>query len=137
MRQYFRKCCALVMMNKEFFKFLLIGVLSAVVDYCCYFFSLNIANLGIKSSKALGFFGGAFFGYLYNRKWTFNQRPNVPGSFWRFAILYLGTLGVNILANDVGLNIFETMYYQIQISFFLATTLSAIINFLGLKFFCF
>jgi len=55
----------------------------------------------------------------------------------QFAVLYLTTLGVNVLTNHSVLNILPPGEDALACAFILATGLSAALNFLGMKFWVF
>jgi len=75
--------------------------------------------------------------YYANRFWTFGHKPHAPGSAWRFAILYAATLGTNVFVNAQALALLSGTVTAVQVAFFLATGVSASLNFLGMKLFVF
>ncbi len=88
-------------------------------------------------AKAGGFVIGTLFAYFANRFWTFNNNLYARGSFWRFIILYSITLAANVIVNSVTLQNLTNTTSSLQKAFLLATAVSALLNFLGLKFFVF
>jgi putative flippase GtrA len=93
--------------------------------------------LGVDIAKATGFLVGTVFAYFANRIWTFGHKSHAPGSAWRFTVLYAATLGANVFVNALALAVLADVTAAIQMSFLLATGVSATLNFLGMKLFVF
>lgn len=125
------------MIKRELFRFLIVGSLTVVVDFVTYRGLLWFEVLNVDMAKGMGFVGGTVFAYFANRLWTFGGRPHAPGSAGRFVVLYAITLGANILVNAILLNQLADYAYAITGAFLFATTISAALNFLGMKFFVF
>ncbi len=123
----------------ELGRFLVIGVLTVLVDFVGYRLLLA-AGLHVAVAKGAGFVTGTVFAYFANRRWTFsNARPRT-GSGWRFTALYASTLLVNVVANAVVLAIalrFVPASFAVLLAFLCATGLSAVLNFVGMKFWVF
>ena len=122
--------------SKEVRFFLLVGVLTVLIDYLVYFISRKLI-INISQAKALGFMSGTFFSFLANRNITFKNQNNIWGHLFKFFILYIGTLFLNVIINNSLLNWFSDFDYKVQLSFLIATSTSAIINFIGMKYFVF
>lgn len=125
------------MIKREISRFLVVGSMTVMTDYLIYR-ALQWADLiTIDLSKAIGFIAGTLFAYFANRFWTFNQVQSVLCSPLRFAQLYGLTLVVNVAANSAFLIILAGFLQTIEIAFVLATGISAILNFLGMKYYVF
>lgn len=125
------------MITKKLMVFLIVGGMTVVVDYMVYW-GLVLSGLWVTGfSKALSFLAGSFFAYVVNRLWTFSDRNHRAGSWVRFATLYALTLFVNIYINDSMLDLTTDFHHSIQVSFLLATGISAALNFLGMNYFVF
>ena len=122
--------------SKEVRFFLLVGVLTVLIDYLVYFISRKLI-INISQAKALGFMTGTFFSFLANRNITFRNQNNIWDHLYKFFILYSGTLFLNVTINNSLLNWFSNFDYKVQLSFLIATLTSAIINFIGMKYFVF
>ena len=122
--------------SKQIQYFILIGILTVLIDYLAYNFSQKI-NLSVTEAKAFGFISGTVFSFLANRNITFKNYDNIRGHFYKFLILYAGTLFSNIIINNTLLNWLTDFLYKVQLSFIVATSTSAIINFIGMKYFVF
>jgi putative flippase GtrA len=125
------------MIKREISRFLVVGSMTVMTDYLIYR-ALQWADLTtIDLSKAIGFTAGTLFAYFANRFWTFNQVQSVLSSPLRFAQLYGLTLVVNVAANSAFLIILAGFLQTIEIAFVLSTGISAILNFLGMKYYVF
>lgn len=125
------------MIKRELGVFLIVGSLTVLVDFGIYQSMAWFELAGVNMAKAIGFLGGTLFAYFANRFWTFGHNSHVPGSLWRFAALYGATLGANVVVNSLALKLFADATAAIHLAFLLATGISAILNFLGMKLFVF
>jgi len=125
------------MIRREISIFLIVGSLTVLVDYLSYRSLVWSGLLGVDIAKATGFLVGTVFAYFANRIWTFGHKTHAPGSVWRFATLYAATLGTNVFVNALALSVFAGLNGVIQMAFLLATGVSAVLNFLGMKLFVF
>ena len=120
-------------------RFLVIGALTVLVDFATYRLLLA-SGVQVSAAKGIGFVTGTVFAYFANRRWTFrNARPR-EGSAFRFAALYASTLGINIGTNALVLAIalrFVPASIAVMLAFLCATGLSAILNFVGMKYWVF
>jgi len=125
------------MIKRELAIFLVVGALTVLVDFVSYRGLIEFEVMAVDMAKATGFLIGTLFAYFANRFWTFGHKPHVPGSAWRFAVLYASTLGANVLINSLALKLFADAVAAISLAFLVATGVSASLNFLGMKFFVF
>ncbi len=125
------------MLKKELPVFIIVGLLTVLVDFLVYrlLVIFDIANVDL--AKAIGFVAGTVFAYFANRFWTFSHKEHAPGSPWKFVVLYGCSLVVNVWVNAGALNVFGQRTGAVQIAFLIATAVSASLNFLGMKFFVF
>lgn len=130
--------------KRELAIFLVVGLLTVGIDFLSYHGFLNLKPFGIESiniAKGFGFIVGTIFAYFANRFWTFNQQTTSSGSVYRFAIIYVIGLLSNIGVNHLCITGFSSpsvaMDITLFIAFVLATGVSSILNFLGMKFFVF
>lgn len=124
------------MIKREASVFLVVGVLTVVIDFCTYRLLLWSGILDVVTAKTAGFLTGTVFAYLANRLWTFRHAQS-GGSIARFALLYACTLGLNVCINSSVLHLVGSGQAAIGAAFMLATGSSAVLNFLGMKFFVF
>ena len=120
----------------QLWRFLIVGSLTVGVDYLCYH-SLLLFHIEINAAKAMGFMAGTLFAYFANRFWTFSGSTHRRGTWWRFPIVYGINLGVNVMLNAYMLELLIEVPSSMTLAFLVATGTSAILNFLGMKFFVF
>lgn len=124
------------MIKREALIFLIVGSLTVGIDFLCYTLLLGV-SVQYAFAKAAGFVVGTVFAYFANRWWTFGHRQHASGSVFRFAMLYMLTLGGNVLINHVVLLIAGERDWAVRLAFLAATGVSAALNFLGMRFFVF
>jgi len=125
------------MIKREVLIFLIVGALTVLIDFIAYRSIVLLGLMGFDMAKAFSFLIGTVFAYFANRMWTFGHKSHDPGSVWRFGVLYAVTLGINVWVNALVLTgLYETVF-AIRVAFFLATGVSATLNFLGMKMFVF
>ena len=122
--------------TKQIISFIIIGIITVLIDYIIYLNSKKL-NINITQAKAFGFISGTVFAFLVNRNITFRNDNNIWGHLCKFLILYSGTLFINVTINNSLMNWLSDFSYKVQLSFLIATSTSAIINFTGMKYFVF
>jgi len=125
------------MIRREATTFLVVGGVTVLVDFASYSLMQAWIGLPVDESKGLGFLIGTAFAYFANRHWTFGHRDHAQGSAWRFVLLYGVTLAFNVLVNALSLHALSGLSWSRQGAFVLATGVSAVLNFLGMKFLVF
>ncbi|HDL6963984.1 TPA: GtrA family protein [Yersinia enterocolitica] len=127
------------MIKRQLMIFLIVGSLTVAIDFFSYRGLILLNILGIDMAKGAGFILGTIFAYLANRMWTFGgqEQEYVSGSLWRFLALYSVTLGINIWVNSIMLVLLHTSGLAVKIAFLIATGVSALLNFIGMKWFVF
>lgn len=124
------------MIKREASIFLVVGLLTVLIDFCTYRLLLWSGMLDVATAKTIGFLTGTVFAYAANRMWTFRHTRS-GGSIPRFVLLYACTLGINVSINSAVLYLAGHSQAAIGAAFILATGCSAVLNFLGMKFFVF
>jgi len=124
-------------LESETGRFLLVGGVTVFIDFIIYLFLLFILDLETEISKGVGFSSGALFAYFVNRSYTFNSSTKGLFVFLLFWALYITTLSVNIATNELGLAYLGVSNFGIGLSLFIATGLSALLNFIGMKYLVF
>lgn len=72
-------------LHQQLVRFVITGVLSAVVDFGLLVALMNLAGLDHTPAKAISFVAGTTTAYLINRRWTFSS----DGSKRKFAAVVL------------------------------------------------
>jgi putative flippase GtrA len=125
------------MLKREIIIFLIVGTLTVLVDFSVYRGLLATGLTGYAFAKATGFITGTVFAYFANRFWTFGHKNPRAGSAVRFILLYTATLAVNVGANALVLETYGISVLSVNAAFLIATSLSATLNFIGMKGFVF
>ena len=122
--------------KKQLIFFIMIGITSVLIDTCSYFLLFYLIG-SINLSKFISFIMGAFFSYYGNKNVTFKVKAKKLTPIY-FSLVYSISLGLNIFANSFSLHLFQNKEtISILISFFIATLVSALFNFIMIKFFVF
>jgi putative flippase GtrA len=144
------------MLKKQIIVFIILGILTVIIDYIVYnslLYTLRdkeISDLYIDIfSKALGFLSGTIFAYFANKYITFKNQKYYGKTLFKFITLYIMTLLINVLVNSSTINILYLINIEsnsvIKIdvndiylfAFLAATGFSATLNFIGMKWFVF
>jgi putative flippase GtrA len=121
-------------MNTPFARFLLVGFTTVGVDLVVYLI-LVATGLHHPVAKGISFATGTVFAYFANRSYTF--RSHVSGwAFVRFCCVYVITFLLNVGVNQLMLELMDWAGV-IYLAFVIATGISAVLNFLGMRFFVF
>lgn len=125
------------MIKRELAVFLVVGSLTVLIDFLTYRCLVWTGWMSVDLAKAVGFLSGTLFAYFANKVWTFGHQEHASGSVWRFVLLYAITLGANVLVNAGCLALLSTLSIAVPVAFLIATGVSAVLNFLGMKLFVF
>ncbi len=117
---------------KQFFSFFSIGIISFIIDFIFYNIFFYTFKIDVNLSKALSYVMGFLNSYFLNKKITFKSKAKGFREPIAFSFLYLSSMIVNYFTHK-----YLILFFSGYIPFFGATSLSAIINFLGLKFLVF
>jgi putative flippase GtrA len=117
-------------------RFIVVGITTVLIDLGFYLI-LNYFIFDTTLSKGVSFTIGALFSYFANKNFTFNSSKRGLLRFLFFSALYVSTLIANVVSNSIVLNSLSQINYSLIIAFLIATTISATLNFLGMKYFIF
>ena len=117
-------------------RFIVVGLTTVLIDLIFYLI-LILFIFDVSLSKGLSFTIGALFSYFANRSYTFKSSKKGLIRFILFILLYVSSLIANVLSNDIILNMLTHINYSLITAFLIATTISATLNFLGMKYFVF
>ena len=117
--------------KKELIRFLIAGFSAVGVDLISYNVLLNFIDYNI--AKGFSFFLGTAIAFFINKYWTFEKDEKSYREILKFALLYSATLTINIITNHYVLIASDFVF----LAFLIATGISAVINFLGQKFWVF
>jgi putative flippase GtrA len=120
---------------KQLLRFLVVGGSSVAVDLICYAVLLN--HMDRIAAKGLSYLAGVLFGFAGNKFWTFESQRRSYSEPAIYFLLYLSTMVLNIAINS-------WVFHNLQnwnraedasqlLAFLVATGVTTVINFLGLK----
>ena len=118
-------------LKREMSRFLVAGFCAVGTDMGSYFLLLKV--LPHDYSKGISFLLGTIVAYCINKYWTFEKKTKSYSEMGKFSLLYLSTLAVNVLVNQIVLNSFQSTI----LAFLMATGVSALLNFIGQKWWVF
>ena len=120
-------------------RYLVVGLLSVLTDYAVYQL-LTGRGLSSAAAKGLSYVAGMILGFVGNKSWTFRSARRSPGEVLSYLGLYSATLGLNVGVNEAAQSILATVIsstWSATFAFLVATGVTTVVNFLGLKFITF
>ena len=124
------------LLEYEIARFLVVGGTTVLIDLICYFILIYM-GFDTSLSKGISFSIGTVFAYFANRNYTFKSSTAGFFKFAVFTLLYLSTLVVNVVSNEIVLKLTSQINSSLIIAFLIATSLSATLNFIGMKYIVF
>ena len=86
-------------------KFLLVGILNAVIGLGIIYSTYNLLGLNYKLANVLGYGCGIVNSFIWNRRWTFrskkNPKPQILLFFLMFGVSYGLNLGATVICVEV------------------------------------
>lgn len=126
------------MIQRQLGIFILNGLISVSFAYLIYWTLVEVGMLGINVANGLAYVSGMSYGFFANKKWTFHDRELIAGmKIFRYIYLHVFTLLVNVTVNSVVLGSIRGIYGDMLFAFLVAISVTAILNFLGLKYWVF
>jgi putative flippase GtrA len=115
-------------LKTQIVRFVLTGLLSAVVDFSLTILLQYGLDVQLTAAKAVGFLLGTTTAYLINRRWTFNAPPS-RRRFVAVVALYAATFAVQTALYTVFGHLWpETVLYS-ALGFLIAQGTATVINF--------
>lgn len=108
-----------------------------LIDLVVYLVILWL-GLAIPVAKILGFVTGSIWSFFGNKHFTFRAATQGAKPIVIFALIYILTLGINAVTNSLALAyLSKVIPFATLCAFIIATGLSALLNFIGLKYLVF
>lgn len=118
-------------------RFLVVGTTTVLIDWLFYRLTM-FAGVSIGLAKGIGFIAGAGFAFCANRSWTFSVAGRwTAGELARFVMAYSSTLVINVGVNGGVLVVIGHDQRPLAVAFVIATAVSAVLNFVAMKFLVF
>ena len=117
--------------KKELKRFLVAGICAVTIDLITYYLLLDFLSHDI--AKAISFVLGTIFAFLINKYWTFEKHKKSYKEVFQFGVLYIVTLGLNVLTNKMVIDNTQMVF----LAFLMATGASTVLNFIGQKWWVF
>ncbi|MFC1504637.1 GtrA family protein [Spirochaetota bacterium] len=127
---------------KQSYRFIIVGVLSTIVNFSINLLFLKISGLP-EISSAIGYVSGVFIGYPLNRIWSFESSGNKMPETLKYFLIYLITFFVNSILAKISFTMFTTHAGFLSsraiawIYYIPVIAVTTILNFIGCKFFVF
>lgn len=120
--------------NKQAMLFLLIGLISTIINYFLFFVFYVFLSINFLISAAAGFLAGMIFGFFYNMEYTFRSKREIRKSLPVYFGVYLFSLSLNIFFLNFFVKNFNT---NVLLTNFFLLIFTTFINFFGIKIFAF
>jgi putative flippase GtrA len=112
-------------------RFVVVGVMSVAIDFAVYRLLATQAGYQNDIAKAAGYLSGVVFGFFLNKLWTFESRRARLSEPLLYLAVYSITFALNLGINRGVLAALGPN--SIPIAFLLATGVSTVCNFVGLR----
>ena len=121
------------MLNIQIIRFIFIGIISTLINYLFYFFSIKITS-NVSFSSILGYSLGLLYSFIFGKKFVFNNLSKInPKLITKFLFVYfIGGLGMTLI-----ITFLSSVNFNYQFSWIVGVTFSFINNFLGSKLYVF
>ncbi len=120
--------------SKQFMRFCFVGIESAVLTFLVFIILFNFLLVNYIFAFAGGFIAGTFFGFIFNKIWSFKSKRESKKEVGLYFLIYTISLIVGIFFIKFLVNSFELNPIIANIPVLALTT---IINFFGTKIFVF
>ncbi len=120
---------------KQVRRFLVIGVLSVLLDLACYAILMR-AGLATHAAKGISYVAGMALGFAGNKLWTFESARRSAAEPITYLTLYAATLAVNVVVNGLVLALagdWVPSRWAKAAAFLVATGVTTVLNFLGMR----
>lgn len=116
--------------TKQAIKFLIIGALSTIINYGIFFILFSVFHLNYIAASGAGYITGMFFGFFYNKRYTFRSKMQFKKTLPLYFIIYtisliIGLSSLEFLVSDKGINVYFAN--------FLVLIITTLTNFFGTK----
>ncbi|MBC2579452.1 GtrA family protein [Clostridium sp. DJ247] len=118
---------------KHFSRFSMVGVANTLIDFVTFSMFHSLFGINYMVSQGLGYSFGVVNSFIFNRKWTFNQRHSnkkLTQELLQFIVVNLISLIITIIAMNI---LVKHFYFNVYMSKVIVTVIAQITNFLFYK----
>ena len=120
--------------SRQFIRFCLIGLECTVLYYLVFILLYNYLSFHYLTSALISFLSGIFFGFAFNKIFTFNSKEKNTIAFPTYFLVYLFSMIFTLVSLKL---LVDFLKINPLISFALLIPITTLINFLGTKIFVF
>lgn len=119
----------------NFIRFVLVGIVSSLVNFLVYLFFIKIFNLEVFLSSIIGYSFGLIISYHFGRTWVFKtlHKPNIRNVFLFLLVYIIGGVGMGLIIQYL----VEIASIEYKLSWFVGAIFALFNNFIGLKLYVF
>ncbi len=122
-------------LNQRLLKFCITGGLSTILNYFLFIYLYKILKVHYLLSSISGYIIGLFFGYFFNKNWTFSKKV-IKGE--KYISKYITAQLLGLASNQIALLLLvEIMYLNPLYANILSLGFAAIISFILIEFIVF
>ncbi|MNP17943.1 GtrA-like protein [compost metagenome] len=130
------------MINQDFIKFLLVGVLNTAVGLSTIFLLLNLLDFNYWISTFMGNSIGAIVSYCLNKRFTFNSNVSNREAFWKFVsvivLCYLISYTASYILFDILIGeLIHDVALRSNFTALIGAGIYTLLNYIGQKYFVF
>jgi putative flippase GtrA len=115
---------------RQFIRFALVGLESTIFTYLIFIILLHFLGFNYLFAFLAGWIGGIFFGFTFNKFFTFESGRKAYKEIWQYFLIYAFSLGVGTLIIRF---LVENFALDPLIANLPAIAVTTIINFFGTK----
>lgn len=114
-------------------RFSMIGIANTLIDFVVFTIVHVLYGVNYTSSQALGYGFGVANSFIFNRKWTFEDR-NVDKKVFHELLQFIVVNLISLLITMITINLLiENLNLNVYISKIIVTVIAQITNFLAYK----
>lgn len=121
-------------MQRQFIRFIVIGVLSTIVNYLFFFILYKYYSVYYILASAIGFLSGVIAGYSLNKSWTFEITTNQDRYFYKYLVVYFTSLLLSVMILKV---LVSGFLLSPELANIITIGVTTCTNFLGVKYLVF
>ena len=114
----------------QFFRFLVVGSISTVVNYSFFYFLFKFLFVNYLISSGAGYVLGLLVGFAINKQWTFEVKDESKNYLLGYLIIYTLSLIIGILFLKF---LVEMLSFKAEMANIFVLILTTLTNFFGIK----